>query len=64
MAKKCPCKECVPPKRYPGCAAKCTDWAEWSEAEEQRKAKIREAHNIEELCFPSQLRKLKKRRKK
>ena len=26
----CPCKECVPPKRFPGCHGVCPEYIAWS----------------------------------
>ena len=33
-----PCKDCVAPKRYPGCHAECEDRAEWLVAFKEMKA--------------------------
>lgn len=46
--KPCPCKECVPPKRFPGCHGSCLDYAEWnndhiSQNHKEQKAKSNQA---------------------
>jgi hypothetical protein len=35
-----PCKECVPPKRRPGCHAECEEHRAWKEEVNERKAQI------------------------
>lgn len=35
----CPCIECVPPKRFPGCHDSCPEYRAWS-AERKRKANV------------------------
>lgn len=38
---KCPCRECVPPEREPGCHWNCEKYIEWKESTEDAKARIR-----------------------
>ena len=33
----CPCKNCVPPKRTPGCHSTCEDYKKWSEEHKKEK---------------------------
>ena len=33
----CPCKNCVPPKRTPGCRSTCEDYKKWSEEHKKEK---------------------------
>ena len=43
--KPCPCKECIPPKRFPGCHGSCPDYAEWNNEHISRKVNIQNAKN-------------------
>lgn len=45
---ECPCKNCVPPKRSPGCHGKCPEYIEWhndriQDASARRKIKNQES---------------------
>lgn len=46
-ANDCPCKDCVAPKRYPGCHAECGEYTKWSTARTQKNEIIRENRNAE-----------------
>ena len=49
---KC-CKGCVPPKRYPGCGAKCEEYIKEKEQlkENKKKAKANETPTMTEYDF-------------
>ena len=63
IAKICPCKDCVPPKRAAGCHSYCKEYIDWNAEHQEDKAKIREIHRIEYDCFPTRFRKGRKRRR-
>ncbi|MBO7727832.1 MAG: hypothetical protein J6S50_04865 [Oscillospiraceae bacterium] len=42
MYDNCPCRECVAPKRHPGCHGSCPDKAEWDKTFGEAKAAIRQ----------------------
>ena len=64
MAKICPCKDCVPPERHPGCHPECEKYLAWSAERQQELAKIHKMLREESDCFPNHLRNGRKRRKK
>lgn len=62
-----PCKECKPPKRYPGCHAHCEEGKAWDEKLQEEKEKIRKIKNKEKLIgeykIEMRVKAFKKRRK-
>lgn len=36
----CPCKDCVAPKRHPGCHGACQEYIDWKEAYNETKATV------------------------
>ena len=59
---ECPCKDCVAPKRFPGCHASCKEYLEWSAARQQYLEARHAQQHRDNNCFPNRLRKPKKRR--
>jgi hypothetical protein len=57
MPKPCPCKDCVAPKRHPGCHSACKDYIDWNAEHQQKLTKIREINRAENDCFPNRYRK-------
>lgn len=57
MAKECPCRYCVPPKRYAGCHPRCKEYQDWNKEHQEELAKIRAIHKEQDDCFPNKLRK-------
>lgn len=57
MAKTCPCKYCVPPKRCSDCHSYCPDYKDWTDDHNKDLEKIREMRKAEDDCFPNRLRK-------
>lgn len=57
MAKECPCRYCVPPKRTPDCHGYCPDYRDWSIEHQEDLKKIKEMRKEEDDCFPNKLRK-------
>ena len=47
----CPCKDCVPPKRAPGCHSICQEYRDWKTACEAVKAKSRELKKEDDDLF-------------
>lgn len=64
MAKVCPCKDCVAPKRHPGCHARCNEYIEWNEEHQQELAKIREKNREYNDCFPTYQQQCRQQKKK
>lgn len=62
MAKDCPCRYCVPPKRNADCHSYCPEYKEWNAEHQEELAKIRELNRANDDCFPNKLRNYKKRR--
>lgn len=62
-----PCKECKPPKRYPGCHDHCEEGLAWDEKVKEEKEKIRKIKNKEKLIgeykIEMRVKAFKKRRK-
>ena len=51
MAIKC-CEHCVPPKRYPGCGAKCPEYIEEKAADAEKKKKEYQRKKIDGgICY-------------
>lgn len=38
----CPCKDCKPPDRYPGCHSHCDDYKSWKDEDSQIKQALKE----------------------
>lgn len=53
MAKVCPCKVCVAPKRQPGCHGFCKDYLEWNAEHQQELAKIRKEKMENGVSYPT-----------
>lgn len=47
-----PCKECVAPKRYPGCHAKCEAYIQWKEEWDALKDKERKQKQMDDWARP------------
>lgn len=56
MDKPCPCKDCVAPKRYPGCHAVCKEYIDWHNDRQDKLAAIYNMHKEENDCFPNKYR--------
>lgn len=56
-----PCKECVKPKRYPGCHATCPERKEWADNLQANKDKIRAEKDKEDAVYDA-LKRTKKTR--
>lgn len=50
MSNICPCKGCEPPKRYPGCGGKCSEYKDWKERHLLRKATYDAAKAVDKIC--------------
>lgn len=46
------CRECVPPKRYPGCHADCEAYISWKAEWDALKDEIRKQKQIEDCARP------------
>jgi hypothetical protein len=57
MAKICPCKGCVPPKRNAECHSNCKEYKDWVIECQEDLVKIKEIQRVEDDCFPNRLRK-------
>ena len=64
QVKSCPCNGCEAPKRHKYCHATCPEYAEWNTEHLRDLELVREAKNINHICFPPRLRKPKKGRKR
>lgn len=66
MAKVCPCKDCVAPKRYPGCHSVCPEYKEWDAEHQKELAVIRAAKQEQSYCFltSAQSRRIQKRQER
>ena len=47
-----PCRECVPPKRYPGCHAVCEAYISWKEEWDTLKDKERKQKQMDGWARP------------
>ena len=47
-----PCKECVSPKRYPGCHVVCEAYIKWKEEWDELKAKERKQKQMDDWARP------------
>lgn len=45
MKKENPCKDCIEPRRYVGCHAKCKEYLAWKKHNDKRNDKIRQVKN-------------------
>ena len=45
------CKDCVAPKRYPGCHSVCQEYLEQKEAYNKRKAELDKERNITQAIY-------------
>lgn len=46
----CPCKECVPPKRCPGCHGSCAEYIAWSKKHIRHCMAVRSAKEKQKVC--------------
>lgn len=53
MSRPCPCKDCVPPKRWAGCHSCCKEYIEWDAEHQKDLAEIREKTRARNDCFPT-----------
>lgn len=60
----CPCKECVPPKRCPGCHGSCAEYIAWQKKHIRHLAVVKEARGKEKICDDYTATEIRKSRKK
>lgn len=58
----CPCKDCVAPKRHPGCHSHCIEYKKWSLLKQLYKIKEQKEKRAADDCFPNRYRNGKNRR--
>lgn len=46
----CPCKECVPPKRSPGCHGSCAEYIAWSKRRMRHLMAVKNAKEKQKIC--------------
>ena len=46
----CPCKECVPPKRCPGCHGSCAEYIAWQKKHIRHCLAVRAARDVQNMC--------------
>ena len=47
-----PCRDCVAPKRHPGCHAECEAYLNWKKEWDAQKEKIREQQRMDSWALP------------
>lgn len=57
-----PCKECVAPKRYPGCHAVCEAYGKWKEEWDAFKKEVRRQQDLERLGHPQKPIRIRKKK--
>ena len=60
----CPCKECVPPKRCPGCHGSCAEYIAWQKKHIRHLAAVRRAKEKQKVCGDYTAEKVRKNKKK
>lgn len=46
----CPCKECVPPKRCPGCHGSCAEYISWSKKHIRQRMAVNAMRDKQKIC--------------
>jgi hypothetical protein len=49
---ECPCRDCVPPKRWEGCHSACPDYAAWNAARQQYLERYHREQYLANACYP------------
>lgn len=46
----CPCKDCVPPKRFPSCHGACEEYITWSKKHISHKMAVKAMKEKQAMC--------------